>query len=284
MVTVEDIDKGVSMLQKIGETAAEYLVKYGFQVLGGLIILFVGLNLANWVARIFTRFCEKKHMDVTLTKFLAGIIKVLILVFVAIVALEKFGVTISPFIAAASALIFGASFAIQAPLSNYAAGLSVILTRPFVVGNTISVQNVSGVVEEVKLACTILSTEDGERITIPNKDIVGQILWNSKEFKVVEVTIGISYGDDPEKAMQVIRDALRKFPNVRQTPPPQIGIESFGDSAINIGLRYWVPTKEHRDSLHAANLGVYRALQNAKISIPFPQREVRMVQTAEFRR
>ena len=141
------VDQGVTMLHKIGEVAAEYLVKYGFQVLGGLLIIFIGLKLANWVAKIFTGFCVKKNMDVTLTKFLAGIIKTLILVFVVIVALEKFGVTISPFIAAASALIFGASFAIQAPLSNYAAGLSVILTRPFVVGNTIMVKGVSGVVE-----------------------------------------------------------------------------------------------------------------------------------------
>ena len=277
MVSSESVNKGVSIIHKVAEMAAEYLVKYGFQVLGGIIIILVGLKIADWVAKMFIGFCEKKNLDITLTKFLAGIIKVLILVFVVIIALEKFGITISPLIASISALIFGASFALQAPLSNYAAGLTVILTRPFVVGNTISVKNVSGVVEEVKLACTILVTEDGDHITIPNKEIVGQILWNSKAHKVVEITIGISYDSDPEKAVKVIQDTLKKFPKVAQTPPPQIGIQAFGDSLINVGLRYWVPTKEYYQVLYSVNLGIYKALKEAKVAIPFPRRDLHII-------
>lgn len=267
----------VQMAHKYVDIAVEYLMKYGFQVLGGIIILVIGLKIADWVSRLFVGFCQKKKMDITLTKFLAMVIKIVILVFVAMLALEKFGVTISPFIAAASALIFGASFAIQAPLSNYAAGLSIILTRPFVVGNTITIKGVSGVVEEVKLPSTILATGDGERITIPNKDIVGEILVNSLENKVVVRTIGISYSDDPQRAIEVVRRTLARTPNVIQNPAPQIGIDSFGDSSINIGMRYWAPTKEYYETLHAANLAVYQALQEAKISIPFPQREVRLL-------
>jgi small conductance mechanosensitive channel len=91
----------------------------------------------------------------------------------------KFGISIAPFIAALGALAFGASFALQGPLSNYGAGLMIIIARPFVVGDTITVKNVSGIVEEVTLATTILTTEDGEKITIPNKHIVGEILNNS---------------------------------------------------------------------------------------------------------
>jgi len=271
------VEQGIAMAEKLKDTAVEYLVKYGFQVLGGLIILFVGFKLAGWAAKLLTDFCHKKNLDVTLTKFLAGIVKGVILIFVALMALEKFGVTINPLIAAASAAIFGASFAIQAPLSNYAAGLSVILTRPFVVGNTISINGVSGVVEEVKLPCTILKNGEGEKITIPNKDIVGHVLHNSAEYKVVEGAVGISYGDDPERAIEVIGNVLKKYPNISQTAHPQIGIQSFGDSSINIGMRYWAPTKEYYQVLYAVNLEVYRALQEAKISIPFPQREVRML-------
>ena len=273
----QKIQEGILMAQKLGETALEYLVKYGFQVLGGLIILFVGFKIANWVAHLFTNFAEKKKLDVTLTKFLANIIRGVILVFVVLMAVEKFGITINPLIAAASAMIFGASFAIQAPLSNYAAGLMVILTRPFVVGNTIKVKGISGIVEEVKLPCTILSTEDGDRITIPNKEIVGEILWNSAENSVVEKSIGISYNDDPQRATDVIREALKKQSKVCQIPVPQIGIESFGDSAINIGMRYWVPSKEYYHVMYAVNLAIYRALQEAKITIPYPQREIRMI-------
>ncbi len=273
----QKIQEGIKMAQKLWELAAEYLVKYGFQVLGGLIILFVGWKFADWAGNLFIKLGEKKKIDVTLTKFLANIVRVVILIFVSLMAVEKFGVTISPLIAAASALIFGASFAIQAPLSNYAAGLMVILTRPFVVGNTIQVKGVGGIVEEVKLPCTVLVTEDGEKITIPNKEIVGEILWNSAENKVVEKSVGISYSDDPEKAIEIIRRALAELPKVQKTPEPQIGIDAFADSSINIGMRYWVPTKEYYHVMHQANLGIYKALKAAKVTIPFPQREVRML-------
>lgn len=273
----EKIQEGIQMAQKIYEVAAEYLVKYGFQVLGGIIILLIGWKLSQWVGKLFENYCHKKHFDVTLTKFLSNIVRGLVMVFALLMSLEKFGVTISPLIASVSALIFGASFAIQAPLSNYAAGLMVILTRPFVVGNTISVQGVHGVVEEVKLPCTILITEDGEKITIPNKEIVGQILYNSAEYKVVEKSVGISYGDDPEKAVKVILDTLAGIARVTKTPAPLIGIESFGESSIVIAMRYWVPTKEYFHVMYEANLAIFNALKKAGITIPFPQREVRML-------
>jgi small conductance mechanosensitive channel len=265
----QSIKEGVVMVQKMGETAVEFIVKYGFQVLGGIIILFIGWKIAGWAARLFVKFGEKKHFDVTLTKFLANIIRTIVMVFVFLMAIEKFGVTIAPMVAAASALIFGTSFALQAPLSNYAAGLMVILTRPFVVGNTIQVQGVGGVVEEVKLPATVLVTEDGERITIPNKEIVGQILYNSAANKVVELTLGVAI-DDPERAIETIRRALRTQPQVVKSPEPQIGIDSFGDSSIVIGLRYWVPTAQFFQSKYAVNLAILNALKAAKISLPFP--------------
>ena len=273
----QKIQEGIAMVQKLGETAAEYLMKYGFQVLGGLLILFIGWKVANYVAGLFVKFGHKKNFDVTLTKFIAGVIKIAVMIFVALMAMEKFGVTIAPMVAAASALIFGTSFALQAPLSNYAAGLMVILTRPFVVGNTIQVKGVGGVVEEVKLPCTVLVTEDGEKITIPNKEIVGEILWNSNTNKVVEITVGVGYEADPAHAVEVIRAALIKESRVQKTPIPQIGIDSFGDWAINIGLRYWVPTTDYYHAKYAVNLAIFKALKSAKVSIPFPQQEVRML-------
>lgn len=276
-MTMEDIQKHTEAVHKYYEIAVEYLMKYGFQVLGGLIILAIGVAVANWVNRLVFGLFQKKKMDVTLSKFLANAVRVVILVFVAIAAFEKFGITVSPLIASISALIFGASFAIQAPLSNYAAGLSIILTRPFAVGHTISVKGVSGIVEDVKLACTVLIDEDGQRITIPNKEIVGEILVDSKEYKIVEVQIGISYDSKPETAISVMRGVLEKNPRVAKTPPPQIGIHSFGDSSINIGLRYWVLMREYYRALYEANLEIYNALQAARIVIPYPRRDLHII-------
>lgn len=277
----KSIQEGWSMVQKFSDVAIDYLVKYGFQVLGGILILLAGMWLANWVSGLFFKACQKRHMDITLTKFFTMVVKIAIMVFVVLTALEKFGVTISPLLATVSAMIFGASFAIQAPLSNYAAGLSVILTRPFSVGNTITVKSVSGVVDEIKLPCTILINGEGEKITIPNKDIVGEILFNSGEYKLVERAIGISYSDDPAKAVALILETMKHLPKISQAPAaPQVGVDNFGDSSINIGMRYWVPTKEYHQTMHEANLSIYEALTKAGITIPFPQREVRIISKA----
>ena len=271
------MEEELTAIQKLINTAIEFCVNYSFQVLGAIIILILGVVASNWVAKILLSLFEKKKLDITLSKFLAGVAKILVLVFVILIALGKFGITIAPFIAALGALAFGASFALQGPLSNYGAGLTIILTRPFVVGNTITVAGVSGVVEEVKLACTILTNEDGVKITIPNKHIVGEVLHNSRENKIVESVIGISYDSDPEKAAEQVRQILEKFEEVQQTPRPQVGIQEFADSSINIGYRYWVPTAKYFQVSYEVNSAVYKALQEAGINIPFPQRDVHII-------
>jgi small conductance mechanosensitive channel len=255
----------------------EFGVNYGFQVLAAVITLVIGLIVARWLSRVVVRLCEKRDWDVTLSRFLGSVVKIVIIGFVMIMALGKLGIAITPFIAALGAVAFGSSLALSGLLSNYGAGLTIIITRPFVVGNTIQVKSVSGVVEEIGLGATHLSTEDGEKITIPNKHIVGEILTNSFENKVVEMTIGISYADDTRKATRTIEVALKTIPEIVDTPAPQIGIQEFADSSVNIGMRYWVPTKQYFQTLYQANLAVYSALNEAGITIPFPQRDVHML-------
>lgn len=259
----------------------EFGVKYGFQVLAAVITLIVGLMVARWLSGLVVRVCEKRNLDVTLSRFLGNVVRLIIIGFVLIMALSKLGISITPLIAALGAVAFGSSLALSGLLSNYGAGLTIIVARPFVVGNTISVKGVSGVVEEIGLGATHLSNEDGERITIPNKHIVGEILTNSFENKVVEMTIGISYGDDCRQAARIIRETLEKIPAIVDSPAPQIGVQEFADSSVNIGMRYWVPTKQYFQTLYQANLAVYAALNEAGISIPFPQRDIHMVSESE---
>lgn len=263
--------------QQILDKIILFFVNYSFQVVGALIILIIGLLAANWTARLLLSLFQKKNFDITLAKFLAGVIRILVIAFAVIIALGKFGITIAPFVAAIGALAFGASFAIQGPLSNYGAGLSIILSRPFTVGDTITVAGESGVVKEVKLACTVLTDEDGITITIPNKHIVGENLRNSKKYRIVEAVIGISYSDDPEKAVKVISSVLGGFPDISKDPAPQIGIQEFADSSVNIGYRYWVPTTKYFQTSYAVNLAVYKEIQKAGVTIPFPQRDVHII-------
>jgi small conductance mechanosensitive channel len=171
----------IKTVQKLVNIIIDFFVNYSFQVVGAILVLIIGALVARAVASFFLRLFEKKEFDVTLSKFIAATVKGIILGFAFIIAIGKFGITISPFIAALAAMAFGASFAMQGPLANFGAGLVIILTRPFVVGNTIKVSGVSGIVAEVKLGATILTDEDGVKITIPNKHIVGEIIHNSEE-------------------------------------------------------------------------------------------------------
>lgn len=267
----------IRAVEKVIDTIIDFFVNYSFQVVGAILVLIVGVIAARLVFSFLMQLFERRNLDVTLSKFIAGTVKVSILVFAIIIAIGKFGITIAPFIAALAAMAFGASFAIQGPLSNYGAGLAIIFTRPFIVGNTISVAGVSGVVEEVKLGATILTDEDGVRVTIPNKHIVGEIVHNSEEWRIVEELVGISYDSNPEEAIGIIQKTLNNFQEVSEEPSPQVGIQEFGDSSINIALRYWVPTKRYFETLHKVNLAVYKQLKEANIQIPFPQRDVHIV-------
>jgi small conductance mechanosensitive channel len=263
-------------VEKYMDLAVEFALKYGFQVVYAIIILIIGLIIARWLSNMVVRVCESRNLDITLSRFLANVVRITVIGFVLIVVLGKFGITMTPFIAAIGAVAFGSSLALAGLLSNYGAGLSIIITRPFVVNDTIQIQGVSGVVEEIGLAATRMSTEDGEQITIPNKHIVGEILINSFENKVVEASVGISYDDDAQKAIDTIQEALQNIPEIVADPAPQIGIEEFADSSVNIGMRYWVPTKQYFQTLYQANLSVYTALERAGITIPFPQRDIHM--------
>jgi len=271
----------IKTIQKLINIVIDFFVNYSFQVVGAILVLVIGVLVARAVSSSLLKFFGKKEFDVTLSKFITTAVKGIILGFAFIVAIGKFGITIAPFIAALAAMAFGASFAIQGPLANYGAGLVIILTRPFVVGNTIKVSDVSGIVDEVKLGATILTDEDGVKITIPNKHIVGEIIHNSEERKIVEQMVGISYDNDPEKAIQIIKEVLEAFHEISKEPPPQIGIQEFGDSSINIGLRYWIPTNKYFKTLYQVNLSVYKHLKAKNIEIPFPQRDVHIVSRSQ---
>lgn len=271
------MEEEIQSVQRVIDMIIDFFVRYSFQVIGAIIVLLVGWIVARSIASFLLKFLQKKNFDVTLSKFVASTVKFIIFGFAILVALGKFGITVAPFIAALAALAFGASFAIQGPLSNYGAGLVLIFTRPFVVGNTIRVAGVSGVVEEVKLGATILTDEDGVKITIPNKHIVGEILHNSDKWRIVEEVIGISYDDDPEEAIRITKETLNDVEEVSKVPPPQVGIQKFGDSSIDIGFRYWVRSRKYFQTLYEVNLAVYKRLKEGGVEIPFPQRDVHIV-------
>lgn len=270
----------LDLVQEVYQLIVNFLVNYSFQLMGALLVLVIGFIVGGWISRVVLRLMEHRNVDQTLREFLAGMVKILVIGVFLLAVLDKVGISVTPLVAAIGGLAVGASFAIQGPVSNYGAGLVIILTRMFRLGDTITVQGCSGQVEEISLATTILKTEDGENIVIPNKQIAGEIHTNSFESRVVEAQVGVAYSDDPERAIAVIREALASIEAVTSEPKPQVGIAGFGDSSVDIDYRFWVPTRRYFETKHAANLAVFKALGTHGLHIPFPQREVRMLEGA----
>ncbi len=272
-----DTEIDLETIEKFIDIAGSFVINYGFQMLGAVIVLILGWFLAKWISGLVLKLCQRAELDITLSKFFSDIAKGLVLIFVIIIALGKFGITIAPFIAALGAIAFGGTLALQGPLSNYGAGLTIILTRPFVVGDTIKILGVIGIVEEVKLAYTILSTEDGEMITLPNKHVVGEILHNSHANLVVEASVGVAYDTDVNTCLELIREALANNEHVAGEPAARVGIQKFADSAIELGFRYWVPTRQYYEVMYEVNKNIFDSFNEANIVIPYPRRDVHLI-------
>ena len=271
------MNEELEQLQTIYDTIARYLIEYSFQILGALIIIGLGAVVSKKLGRVVEKLMVSRQLDVTLSRFTGNSVQMFLLVLVGMIALGKLGISITPLIATVGALSLGAGLALQGMLSNYAAGFTIIITRPFVVGDTIQVQGVTGLVESVHLPYTILVNEDDVRIQIPNRLVVGEILHNSKEEKLIELSVGGAYQSDPHQVIEVLRGALLPIAGINTERGPFVGIESFGESGMNFGIRFWAPTEKYFDTLYAANLCIHDALKEAGIQIPFPQREVRML-------
>jgi small conductance mechanosensitive channel len=226
--------------------------------------------LAGWVSRLFLKLLERRQVDVTLRVFIASIVRLLVIGLAVIIALGNLGISITPFIAAIGGLAVGASLAIQGPISNYGSGLIVILTRMYRVGDTITVQGCSGVVTEINLAATRLKAEDGEDIVIPNRQIVGEIHRNSYANRIVEGRIGISYGEDASRAIEIVRNVVVSQQGVAAEPRPLVGIQQFGDRSIEVGYRVWLPTRRYFELLYALNLAILEALEGAGVRVARP--------------
>lgn len=271
------MEEELDQLNSLKDQLILYFVENGVRIGIAVFIVLLGLWFGKSISKLILKICEKREIDLTLARFFAASTKVIIIIFAVIIALSKAGIVITPLVALIGASAFGLSLAVQGPISNYGAGVVIIITRPFTVGDTITVSGQTGIVDFVKLGATELINEDEERITIPNRKVLGEIFTNSNEHKVVEAEVGIDYNADPEEAIRCISEAIKTVDGIASNRDPDVGIDAFGDSSINIGYRVWVPTNSYHNKRYAINLAVYHALKKANITIPFPQRDIRMI-------
>lgn len=268
----------LQQFQQIYVQVTTFFVEYSFQILGALIILALGYVVARRVGLVVEGFMVRHHIDVTLSRFTGAGVKILLIVMVVIIAMGKVGISVTPFVAAVGALSLGAGLALQGLLSNYSSGVSIIVTRPFVVGDTITVQGVTGVVQAVQLGNTMLTNEDGVQISVPNKYIIGEVIQNSFTYSIIESSVPVSYRSDPMQAIALIRQVLGNVQGIDPKRIPQVGIDSFGTNGFTLGIRFWARTELLFQARYHAHAEIFRILRDNRIDIPLPQHEVRLLQ------
>jgi small conductance mechanosensitive channel len=270
-----DVDQ-TPTLKKVSDWVAEVLVKYSLQVFAGIIVLVLGWMVAQYLAKFLRDFLHSKHVDITISKFLVNAFRLLVMGFALLIALGKFGIEIAPFIAGFSVIGFATSFALQGPLSNYAAGVTLIFTKPFKVGDIIEVIGMIGQVEDLNLSQTVLRTIDNTVIVIPNRHIIGEVVQNYSGCKKLDINVGVRYDTDIDKAVKVMCEVVHNDPRVVSSPNPKIGISQFGEFSINLYGRLWVKQADYWDVMFCINKGIVVAFRKNGIIIPIPQRDVHL--------
>jgi small conductance mechanosensitive channel len=208
---------------------------------------------------------------------LVRIVKVFVVGLFSIMALQNLGVELLPLIAGLGVAGAGIALAMQGVLSNVVAGLTIIFTRPFRVGEYISISGVEGVVDSIGMFKTILNHADKSQVVIPNRKIVGEILHNYGNIRQLDITVGVAYETDLNAALATVDDVLRNNPRVLKEPAAVIGVKVLGDSSVQLAVKPWTDVADFGPAGGEINKALLEAFRNKSIVIPFPQHEVRMI-------
>jgi small conductance mechanosensitive channel len=271
------MNKQLAALDQVQSTAIDLGLKFGPKLLVACLILLAGHFAGRWVGKVIEGVLIKLDLDVTVRILLVRLARLLVLGLFAVMALQNLGVELLPLIAGLGVAGAGLALAMQGVLSNLAAGLTIIFTRPFRVGEYVSIVGVEGQVEVIGLFNTILSHPDLSRVVIPNRKIAGEIMHNYGQIRQVNVSVGVAYDSDLNQALASIDALLAANPHVLSDPAPLVQVATLADSSVNIAIRPWVSVEAFPTAAGEINKAVLEAFRAQGISIPFPQREVRLL-------
>jgi len=252
-------------------------VRYGFQVLGAIVILAVGLLAAWWVGNAVERPLARMALEPPMRRLMVRVVRVVVLLFALVIALDKFGFQIAPLVAGIGVAGLGVGIALQGVLGNVIAGLTIIFTKPFRVGEHIEIVGVKGDVLAIELFSTTLVHPDQSRIIIPNRKIVGEILHNFGTMRQLHLTVMVPHGSDLAAVLTMTREVVTANPRVLAQPSPVIGVAQVELTGVRVGVNPWVRVPD----VVIAESEVYRALVErfgaAGIAVPLPRQEIRLV-------
>ncbi len=255
-----------------------FAVEYGLLALKALAIFIVGRIVAGLLRKVVDRVMKRGGMDDMLRKFVRNIIYAILMTFVIIAAIGALGIQTASLVAVIAAAGLAIGLALQGSLSNFAAGVLIIIFRPYKLGDLVNVAGTEGFVEEVEIFTTVLRTPDKVKIIIPNGQVMSDQIFNytDVEKRRMDLVIGIGYEDDIDKAREVLLSAVKASDYVLDEPAPGVSVEELGDSSVNLAVRPWVMSATYAPASHEITERIKKALDAAGISIPFPQRDVHL--------
>ncbi|MEJ2232532.1 MAG: mechanosensitive ion channel [Syntrophobacterales bacterium] len=261
----------------------ELLAFYGLKIIAAILIFVVGRWIAKALRNVIKRMMTKGNVDEILISFVGNLTYIALLAFVIIAALNQLGIQTTSFIAIIGAAGLAIGLALQGSLANFAAGVLMIIFRPFQVGDYIEGAGVAGAIEKVQIFTTQLRTPDNKTIIIPNAKIMGDNITNysAKDTRRVDMVIGVSYGDDLKKVREILEDILAKDHRILKDPAPTIGVLELGDNSVNFAVRPWVKRDDYWGTYFDVTETVKRRFDKEGISIPYPQRDVHLYEYKE---
>jgi len=270
------MDNELKSLSQVQNVVTDMALRFGPRVLAAVLILAAGVMAGRWVGMATERALARFALEPPVRELLVRVVRVLVLGLFAIMALQNIGVELLPLIAGLGVVGAGVALAAQGVLGNMIAGLTIIFTRPYRVGEFIGTAGVEGSVESITLFNTILSHADRSQVVVPNRKVVGEILHNYGRIRQTEMTIRVAYGADLKMALATLSEVLRADPRVLGEPAPVVRIAALADSAVLISARPWVAVGDYGAVETDLSLNIVEGLRQRRIEMPLPQYEVRL--------
>jgi small conductance mechanosensitive channel len=253
-------------------------LEWGTRIIGFLLVLFVGMWLAKLIKQTMVRLMQKREVDPTLVSFLSALVHVGLKAFVVVAALAKLNVQTASFIAILGAAGLAVGLALQGSLANFASGVLMIIFKPISLGDFVEAGGAMGSVKEISIFTTILSSPDNKKIIVPNAQVMGGniVNFNANNTRRVDLVAGIGYGDDIDKAKEVINGIIAADTRILEDPAPTVAVVEMADSSVNLVVRPWCTGSDYWGVYFDTTEAIKKRFDEEGISIPFPQRDVHL--------
>jgi len=267
----------LATINQAKSTILDLAVRFGPKLLTAILILVVGVFVSRWVGRWLTRALRRIELEPPVRLLLTRLVRILVLALFAVMALQNLGVELLPLLAGLGVAGAAVALATQGVLSNAAAGLTIIFTKPFRVGQYVSIVGEEGQVDSITLFNTTLSHLDRSLIVIPNRKVVGEILHNFGQIRQLDIVVAVAYDTDLNVALATINEIVRANARVLQEPLPVIQAILLGNSSVSVAVKPWVAVPDFIVVTGEINKAILETFRGRGIVIPLPQHEVRLI-------